>query len=45
MNAGVLTLTVYSLMWPVLVAIVMTVIGRGFFKEWKEARDAGVDLI
>lgn len=45
MSVGVLTLTVYSLVWPVLVAIVMIVIGRAFFAEWKEARDSGVDLV
>lgn len=45
MSAGVLTLTVYTLMWPALVAIVMIAIGRAFFTEWKEARDSGIDLV
>lgn len=45
MSVGVVTLTVYSLVWPVLVAVVMTVIGRSFFKEWKEARDEGISLV
>lgn len=45
MSAGILSLTVYMLMWPVLVTIVMIIIGRGFFQEWKEARDNGVDLV
>lgn len=39
------TLTAYTLVWPVLVATVMVVIGRGFFREWKEARDAGETLV
>ncbi|WP_432055934.1 putative transporter small subunit [Streptomyces sp. bgisy022] len=38
-------LTAYILMWPVLVAIVLFVISRGFFREWAEARRNGEDLI
>ncbi|WP_218030490.1 putative transporter small subunit [Streptomyces viridosporus] len=38
-------LTVYVLMWPVLVAVVLFVISRGFFREWAEARRNGEDLI
>ncbi|CAL9420260.1 putative transporter small subunit [Streptomyces sp. enrichment culture] len=38
-------LTAYVLMWPVLVAVVLFVIGRGFFREWAEARRKGEDLI
>ncbi|MFF9295453.1 putative transporter small subunit [Streptomyces sp. NPDC014764] len=38
-------LTAYVLMWPVLVAVVLLVIGRGFFREWAEARRKGEDLI
>lgn len=45
MSVGVVTLTVYTLMWPIMVAVVLTVIGRSFFKEWKEARDEGIPLV
>lgn len=38
-------LTCYVLVWPVLVAIVLFVIGRGFFKEWAEARREGRSII
>ncbi|GAA3978825.1 hypothetical protein GCM10022384_30470 [Streptomyces marokkonensis] len=38
-------LTAYILVWPVLVAIVLFVICRGFFREWAEARRNGQDLI
>ncbi|HEY4535813.1 MAG TPA: putative transporter small subunit [Enteractinococcus sp.] len=37
--------TFYLLMWPVLVAIIMFVIARGFFKEWAQARREGRMLI
>ncbi|SMY12713.1 putative transporter small subunit [Brevibacterium jeotgali] len=45
MSVGIVTLTAYSLVWPVLVAVVMTIIGRSFFKEWKEAHDEGISLV
>lgn len=38
-------LTIYVLMWPVLVAAVLYVISRGFVKEWVAARRKGEDLI
>lgn len=38
-------LTVYVLMWPVLVAVVLFVISRGFFREWAQSRRDGRDLI
>ena len=38
-------LTSYVLVWPALVAVVMAVIGQAFFKEWKEARDSGHDMV
>lgn len=38
-------LTVYVLIWPAIVAVVLFVIGRGFFKEWWTARREGRDLI
>lgn len=37
--------TFYLLMWPVVVAIIMFVIARGFFKEWAQARREGRMLI
>lgn len=38
-------LTIYVLMWPVLVAIIMFVIARGFFADWREAREEGRSII
>src|SRR5690606_2432988 len=38
-------LTAYILMWPLLVAIVLFVISRGFFREGAEARRDGEDLV
>jgi len=38
-------LTFYILMWPVLSAIILTVIVRGFFRDVNEARKAGVDIV
>lgn len=38
-------LTCYVLVWPVLVAVVLFVISRGFFKEWAEARREGRSII
>ncbi|HLS24592.1 MAG TPA: putative transporter small subunit [Beutenbergiaceae bacterium] len=38
-------LTGYVLMWPVLVAVVMAIIARGFIREWWEARREGRDII
>ena len=38
-------LAVYVLMWPALVAVVLFVIGGGFFRKWAEARRNGEDLI
>ncbi|WP_232838972.1 putative transporter small subunit [Streptomyces triticisoli] len=40
-----LALSVYVLMWPVIVAAVLFVISRGFFREWAEARRNGERLI
>lgn len=40
-----LGLTIYVLMWPVLVAGVMYFIARGFFREWAEARREGRMII
>lgn len=38
-------LTVYVLMWPVFVAIVLFVISRAFLREWAEARREGRKII
>lgn len=38
-------LTFYVLMWPALVAIVLAVISRAFFNEWRDARRRGEDII
>ncbi|MCP3768505.1 MULTISPECIES: putative transporter small subunit [Streptomyces] len=38
-------LSVYVLMWPVVVAVVLFVISRGFLREWLEARRDGRDMI
>jgi hypothetical protein len=40
-----LLLTVYVLVWPVIVAATLYVISRGFFKEWAEARREGRSII
>lgn len=38
-------LTIYMLMWPVIVAATMIIIARGFYKDWREARREGRPLI
>lgn len=38
-------LTIYVLIWPVIVAGVLAVLGRGFAKEALEAKREGVPLI
>lgn len=38
-------LTIYVLMWPAIVAVVLCVIAHGFYKDWKEAREKGVSLV
>ncbi|HJC59272.1 MAG TPA: putative transporter small subunit [Candidatus Dietzia intestinigallinarum] len=38
-------LTIYVLMWPVIVAGVLAVLVRGFAKEAAEARRDGVPII
>ena len=38
-------LTFYVLMWPVIVAVVLFIIGRGFIREWLTSRREGRDLI
>lgn len=41
----IIFMTLYVLMWPVIVAGVLYVITRSFFKELKEARDRGEPII
>lgn len=38
-------LSFYVLMWPVLVAVVLFFIARGFFRDWREAREEGRPII
>lgn len=38
-------LTIYVLIWPVIVAGVLAVIVRGFVKEAMEAKEEGVPII
>lgn len=38
-------LTIYFLVWPVIVAAVLFYIARGFFADWREARREGRRLI
>lgn len=38
-------LTIYVLMWPVLVAVILFVIAKGFFTDWREARKEGRSII
>lgn len=45
MTISTIALTVYVLMWPVIVAGVIAVIATAYFREWKEAREAGEDII
>ena len=39
------TLTLYVLIWPAIVAVVLLVIGRAFLAEWRASRREGRDLI
>lgn len=41
----IILLTVYVLMWPIIVAGVLWIICRAFFKDWSEARRAGRSII
>ncbi|MEE6281393.1 putative transporter small subunit [Georgenia sunbinii] len=38
-------LTLYVLVWPVIVAGVLIFISRGFLKDWREARREGRRII
>ncbi|WP_221176550.1 putative transporter small subunit [Arthrobacter oryzae] len=41
----IVLLTVYVLIWPIIVTGVLWTICWAFFKEWSEARKAGRPLI
>ena len=38
-------LTIYFLIWPVLGAVVMGVIAKGFIRDAKKARESGTSII
>ncbi|WP_219843979.1 putative transporter small subunit [Arthrobacter sp. MYb227] len=38
-------MTVYVLIWPIVVAGTLTVIVRAFYKEWRQARDEGRGMV
>jgi len=38
-------LTAYVLVWPVLVAVTLTIIVRAFVKEWRKAKREGRAII
>ncbi|MEV4901087.1 putative transporter small subunit [Citricoccus sp. NPDC055426] len=40
-----IALTVYVLMWPVIVAAVLFFIARGFFRDISESKKAGLPII
>ena len=40
-----LALTAYVLIWPVIVAFVLYFLGRGFVKDWLQARKDGRSII
>lgn len=38
-------ITIYMLVWPVIVAGVLVVLVRAFFKDWRQSRSEGRDII
>lgn len=38
-------LTLYVLIWPAIVALVLAVICMAFYKEWRAAKDEGRRII
>ncbi|MEN3122433.1 putative transporter small subunit [Janibacter terrae] len=42
---SITALTAYILVWPVVVAVVLTVICVAFYRAWRAARDEGRDII
>lgn len=45
MTVTTIALTGYALMWPALVGAMAVVLARGFYKDWKEAKDVGETLV
>lgn len=45
MSGTTLALTLYVLVWPAIVAIVLAILTGSFLKEWAEARKEGRDLV
>lgn len=42
---SIAALTVYVLVWPVIVAAILVVICIGFYKEWRSAKNEGRRII
>lgn len=42
---NVILMTAYVLVWPLLVAVMMIVIGRGVLSDLRRARRKGEDLV
>ncbi|NYF98143.1 putative transporter small subunit [Janibacter cremeus] len=42
---SITALTIYILMWPVIVAVILGVICTGFVREIRAARKRGEDLV
>lgn len=42
---SITALTVYILIWPAVVAVILAVICAGFYKEYRAAKNKGHDLI
>ncbi|WP_277453888.1 putative transporter small subunit [Janibacter sp. DB-40] len=42
---SITALTIYILMWPAIVGVILAVIGTGFVREMRSARRKGEDLI
>lgn len=40
-----LIITIYMLIWPIIVAVVLGVLVRGFFRDWRESRAEGRPII
>ncbi|WP_338749649.1 putative transporter small subunit [Janibacter alittae] len=42
---SITALTIYILMWPAIVAVILAVICTGFIREMRAARRKGEDLV
>lgn len=42
---SITALTVYILIWPAIVAVILGVICVTFYKEWRAAKEEGRDII